>query len=120
MEQILEYGEKQLVLYTKGHFVKTNLLEDLKKICSVRFEIPEKSVEFYIVYNAVTDIFLKLHKSNHIEEGLEDFFKSLFKWSPVLTPEDFLEKMLSPVSMVKAKGLELGSADPQYLEIKHA
>lgn len=115
---ILTESEKQLVLYSKGHFVKTDLIDDINKIVAEGFEIPLESTHFYHAYNFVTSAFLRLHEAKYIDENMHDFFCSLFKWKEVLKPEDVLQDMLGSISSVKAAGLNLGEADSKYLRPK--
>nr|WP_145401539.1 hypothetical protein [Paenibacillus xylanexedens] len=116
--EILTESEKQLVLYSKGHFVKTNLIDDIKKIVAEGFEIPLESTHFYHSYNFVADTFLKLHKANYIDASMHDFFCGLFKWKQILKPEDMIQDMLSNISTIRAAGLNLGKADSKYLTLK--
>lgn len=119
MNDILSHCEKQIVLYTKGHFTKKDLIEDLRAIVAESFAIPIESTYFYHIYNHVTRIFLKLHEAEYITESMEDFLCGLFKWNRVLKPEDMINEMLGKISIVKAAGLNLGEADGKYLPIKH-
>lgn len=119
MSNILTHGEKQLVLYTKGHFEQSNMIDDLRSITAENFEIPVDSTEFYHIYDWVTKIFLKLKEASYITISTHDFLCSLFTWeTPVLKPEDMLRKMLSHIRGVVVAGIDLGVADERYLNIK--
>ncbi|MGG1650472.1 hypothetical protein ABHN03_16890 [Paenibacillus sp. NRS-1775] len=117
-DEILSHSEKQIVLYTKGHFLTTDMFEDIRQITAKAFSIPVQSTHFYHLYNFITSIFLKLHEEEYISESMENFLCSLFKWKPVLKPEDMVTKMIGQISIVKASGLQLGEADEKYLPIK--
>ena len=117
-DEILNHSEKQIVLYSKGHFQITDMLEDIRQITAKAFSIPVESTHFSHLYNYITSIFLKLHEAEHITESMENFLCSLFKWKSVLKPEDMVTKMIGQISIVKASGLQLGEADEKYLPIK--
>lgn len=91
------------------------MFEDIRQITAKAFSIPVESTHFYHLYNYITSIFLKLHEAEYITESMEDFLCSLFKWKPVLKPEDMVTKMIGQISIVKASGLYLGEADDAYL-----
>lgn len=118
MSDILSHGEKQIVLYAKGHFKQNNLIEDLRDIVAETFIIPVESTEFYHIYNQVTKLFLKLHKAGYIQESMEEFLCSLFKWKSIINPEDVINEMLGQISIIKAAGLNLGCANKRYLPAK--
>ncbi|WP_340032541.1 hypothetical protein NSQ20_11795 [Paenibacillus sp. FSL K6-1122] len=116
--ELLTDSEKQLVLYSKGHFLKTNLTDDIKRIIAEGFEIPLESTQFYHVYSFVTTIFVKLHEKKYIDNSINDFLCGLFKWNDTLRPEDMIQNMMSSISSVKAVGLNLGKANSKYLTPK--
>lgn len=115
---ILNHSEKQIVLYSKGHFQTTDMIEDIRQITAKAFAIPVESTHFYHLYNYITSIFLKLHEASYITDTMESFLCSLFKWKSVLKPEDMVIKMMGQISIVKASGLYLGEADDGYLPSK--
>jgi hypothetical protein len=119
MTEILSHDEKQIVLYSKGHFIKTNnIIDDLKAITAETYEIPIEFTLFHHVYGYITRTFLKLQSHGYFDEDMESFLCSLFKWNTTLKPEDMIEKMISWISTVKAAGLNLGEADPKYIRVK--
>ncbi|MEC4565381.1 hypothetical protein L8C07_05440 [Paenibacillus sp. CMAA1739] len=115
---ILNHSEKQIVLYSKGHFQQSDLIEDVRVITARSFNIPVESTHFYHLFNYITMIFLNLHEAEYITESMENFLCSLFKWKSVLKPEDMVTKMIGQISIVKASGLDLGEADDEYLPTK--
>ena len=119
MSEILSHDEKQVVLYSKGHFVISNEIDDLRTITAEAFDISLTSTEKYHVYGYVVKIFLKLQTEKYIEASMHDFICGLFTWeTPVIQPSDMIRKMMSYISTVKAAGLDLGEADPKYLPVK--
>ena len=123
MEKMLEltHSEKQFVLYTKGHFVKSeNKINDINKIVARAFRLPEDDVGLYSVIHFVTQLFDRLIQNGHIPtEGktpLKYMLDYIYKDNLKCDDETLFHFMFYRIQNTRSKGLELGEADSSYLQ----
>jgi hypothetical protein len=118
----LNYWEKQLILYTKGHFGRTDYNKDLKHFPSRLYGLSLEHTDDYNVLGMVTRLYQKLVDDNHIRFTLEKFIGDIFRRASIerhkneVAYDDVLRQMLVEISMVQIrKGgnieLDLGTAD---------
>jgi hypothetical protein len=104
---MLDYYEKQLILYCKGHFGKRkNKLDDLKFIISQFTGIPLTMVEDRHVYHFVFDLFVKLSEKGYM--NIHEFYRSLFKGRTNIDWWYAVDQMLNKFALIKVEGLDLG------------
>ncbi|ASA22711.1 hypothetical protein [Paenibacillus donghaensis] len=100
----LNYGEKKLILYTKGHYRNKNLMEALRIITAWNFQIPLESTESYHIYDFVLKVFIQLQEKGYVESPY-DLMKSFFTLRrPTITFDSIIDMMISDLSLSKAEG----------------
>lgn len=111
MNELLNHIEKQVVLYSKGHFKRIDQIEGLKVFASELYALGE--VEVYTVYHMVSNIFFKLQRENYILISLEKFIQDeLFtRRTPQIDQSIMIGKMMVEIQNVKVEGLNLDEAD---------
>jgi hypothetical protein len=111
--------EKQLILYTKGHFNRINYEQDLKYFAAELYALSPERVELYSVSNMVMDVYQKLVDHGLIDFNLKNFLSDTFRrafreegkrevdWNIIN------RQILAQIQgmMVQGTGLELGDAD---------
>src|SRR5690625_5222020 len=75
---ILTHEEKQIVLYFKGHFQKTDMMKDLQVLVEPIYGNGLEGTGERNIYDTVLRIFFKLRKSGHITVDMQYFMESLF------------------------------------------
>jgi len=109
----LTHYEKQAILYSKNHFEKTNLIDDLKVITAKEYSLPLEYVRLHTVYVYMLDIFFKLQKAGYIKIGIKEFLENLFdNWNPKIGRYEMIGKMMVEIQNILVQGLDLG--DPDY------
>lgn len=112
------FGLSQLILYTKGHFEKESLFEDLKKITSKAFGLSEEHTDTRNVYSFVISAFLTLKEQGFIVISEHDFLLNLFKYpQDQLNSVGMMKKMLEQISLVEVVNMELYEADASILPL---
>lgn len=111
----LSNEEKQLILYTKGHYSKSGyLIDDMKVIVGKAYALSFEHVEMYSIYNFAIKSYDKLVEGGYIShnKGTAEYILTKV-YSKGLNREDnsLLEFMLGEISIIKVKGLELGEID---------
>lgn len=71
--------EKQLILYTKGHFKQVNYQEDLKYFAAKLYNLPPKHVELYSIVNMVIDLYQELIDNGYLKFNFKTFMNDIFK-----------------------------------------
>lgn len=119
IDDFLTVAEKQLVLYSKNHFKKMELLEDLKVFAGVQYDLYTNQVPPHSVYHMVVCLFFKLIDKGYITTQPKQFIMELFRTSEeTLDYKDVISKMMVGIQWVKADGLNLGRADHLLLPKK--
>jgi hypothetical protein len=118
----LNYWEKQLILYTKGHFGRTNYDKDLKRFPAELYGLSLEHTDNYNVLGMVIRLYQKLVDSGHIRFTLEKFIADIFKRASFerhkseVAYQDVLRQMLAEFQGLQVRDdekvlLDLGSAD---------
>ncbi|MGH0533159.1 hypothetical protein ACQVP7_27065 [Bacillus paranthracis] len=124
MKMELYYWEKQLILYTKGHFKRIDYKNDIKLFTAKLYGLGLEDVGIQNVLHMVLDVYNTLCENGFINFNLKTFIFSLlressFKSEPHKIDEyDILHKLLAEIQgiPVLSKGLDLGEADNELLE----
>jgi hypothetical protein len=109
--------EKQLILYTKGHFEEIDYNRDLKYFAAEIYDLDPARVEQYSINHIVTNLYQKLVDAEYIEFSLKDFLQDTFKRSWLyynnisIDYQIVLEQMLAEIQNIKTHGLDLGEAN---------
>ena len=107
----LSHQEKQIILYSKNHFEKTNTLEDIRLILGPLFGIKPKDVSPHGVYSYVVRLFLKLEEAGYVT-NIAYFLENLFKTaSDKIDYIAMMDKMMVEMSIAQASGMNLGEPD---------
>jgi hypothetical protein len=120
MVSLHEY-EKQLILYTKGHFKEINYNRDLKYFAAKLYDLYPSQVEQYSIIHMVTHIYQKLVTSGYIRFILPLFLDDIFKraWrengNHNASWDTVLNQMLAEIQNTRVQGLNLGEADISIL-----
>lgn len=111
----LHYWEKQLILYTKGHFKRLNYAEDLKWFPAELYGLEVEQVSIENVFHMVVDVYETLGKYGFVHFELKEFLASLFRGSSSVQLETVIRQLLSEIQgmSVANTGLELGEADKE-------
>jgi hypothetical protein len=113
--------EKQLILYTKGHFKEIDYSRDLKYFAAEMYDLDPERVEQYSINHIVTNLYQKLVDAGFIEFSLKDFLQDTFKrsWlyynSRSIDYRVVLEQMLAEIQKIRTHGLDLGEVDHSIL-----
>lgn len=119
MSDALTHYDKQLILYTKGWFKQTSLVEDIKIIAGEYYNIEPKNLNKIDAFRFVGKVFYKLKQYNHIQHTNElDVFLELFhrvklwKGKDDVDIMDVIDYMCSKISSVVVLGrIDLGEPD---------
>jgi hypothetical protein len=115
--------EKQLILYTKGHFKRINYDEDLKHFAAKLYGLNTETVELYSIINMVIDTYQALVDLGYINFKIDKFLSDTFRraWRDESKREvnwnTVLKEMLAEVSCMQvnfeeqSKSLNLGKVD---------
>lgn len=123
----LAYVEKQIVLYSKGHFGSRSKekASDLLSFASKHYNIPEEYIETSNILNMVSRLYLKLSNHGFLNADFlnmigECFKKSKARGERCITHFDIIDFMLSEISMIDVtmKGaFDIG--EPNHKLLKH-
>lgn len=115
-------------LYAKGHYMKTDVIEDLKKIFAKRSSIPLECCQVRDVTQVLLGLAWKhITESGNPEHYFVEFISRLNpvdiwgqeRWSgSVGFWKILLADCLSVLRLTKAEGLDLGTADPAVLPLE--
>jgi len=108
----LSYYEKQLILYTKGHFKKNYIFNDIKFFVSKEYDLNINQVSWNSIYYFIVNIYFKLIEHDCIQKPIQKFVLSLFN-SPtdLIDYYSIIEKMITEISFTNTKTLNLGNID---------
>lgn len=120
----LHYWEKQLILYTKGHFDRVDYEKDLKHFPSELYGLGLERTDNYNVLGMVTRLYQNLVDAGHIKFTLEKFISDIFKratWernSGDVTHDDILHQLLAEFQCLTVfengvRVIDLGTADEE-------
>jgi hypothetical protein len=113
--------EKQLILYTKGHFKEIDYSRDLKYFAAEMYDLDPERVEQYSINHIVTNLYQRLVDTGYIDFSLKDFLQDIFKrsWlyhnSRSIDYQIVLEQMLAEIQNIRTHGLDLGEVDHSIL-----
>ncbi|PKR82902.1 hypothetical protein [Heyndrickxia camelliae] len=121
----LKYWEKQLILYTKGHYPRTDYEKDLVHFPSEFYGLSLEQTYQYNVLHMVTDVYQKLVANGHIQFKLDTFITDIFKrawWDngkKEVSYDHILKHMLSEIQniVILNSGIELGGVDENLYNI---
>ncbi|PGT89810.1 hypothetical protein [Bacillus thuringiensis] len=113
----LHYWEKQLILYTKGHFKRMDYRKDLKLFTARLYGLGLEDVGTRITLHMVIDVYETLCENGYINCTIKTFISSLLRKSNTVDVYDILNTLLSEIQgiPVASKGLDLGEADRELL-----
>ncbi|MEB9467871.1 hypothetical protein P4J10_14445 [Bacillus cereus] len=119
-----DYWEKQLILYTKGHFKRINYEKDIKHFAANLYGLKLKQVSTDNVLHMVLDIYEKLCLNDYIKFNFKNFISDLFKKSyftdkgDKVDLSDILNQVLSQIQNIPVvrSGLDLGEVDKELFE----
>ncbi|WP_437261216.1 hypothetical protein [Bacillus thuringiensis] len=119
-----DYWEKQLILYTKGHFKCINYEKDIKHFAANLYGLKLEQVSTDNVLHMVLDIYEKLCLNDYIKFNFKNFISDLFKKSYFTDKggkvdlSDILNQVLSQIQNIPVvrSGLNLGEADKGLFE----
>lgn len=115
-----------IYLYAKGHYVKTDIVKDLKKIIGKRCGIVHTCVSLENVLSILLNIAYDcLEKNGHMKHLFVEFMKNMYTtnlWkigakNTVCMEEIILYNCLSQIAMVEVIGLDLGEPDSNLLPL---
>ncbi|MFJ8528522.1 hypothetical protein [Bacillus sp. NPDC094106] len=120
----LHYWEKQLILYTKGHFKRIDYKKDIKLFTAKLYGLGLEDVGMQNVLHMVLDVYETLCKNGYINFNLKTFIATLLKKSAFKSESnkidgyDILQELLAEIQNIPvlSKGLDLGEADRELLE----
>lgn len=120
----LHYWEKQLILYTKGHFKRIDYKKDLKLFTAKLYGLGLEDVGMQNVLHMVLDVYETLCENGYINFKLKTFIATLLKKSAFksesnkINTYDILHELLAEIQdiPVLSNGLDLGEADRELLE----
>ncbi|KXY51058.1 hypothetical protein AT268_31640 [Bacillus cereus] len=120
----LHYWEKQLILYTKGHFKRIDYKKDIKLFTAKLYGLGLEDVGMQNVLHMVLDVYETLCENGCINFKLKTFIatllkKSAFKGEPhKIDEDDILHELLAEIQGISVlnTGLDLGEANRELLE----
>lgn len=119
----LHYWEKQLILYTKGHFKRIDYKKDIKLFTAKLYALGLEDVGSKNVLHMVLDIYNALCENGYINFNFKTFIFSLLRESAFKSEphkiDDYgiLHKLLAEIQNIPvlSKGLDLGEPDSELL-----
>lgn len=123
----LNYWEKQIILYTKGHFGKIDRATSLTYFAAEHFGLYPSQVEQYSINYMVTNLYEKLIDGGYIGFDLYSFIHEAFKRQHFHAEStdsvkwgDMLNLMLSDIQGISVRGegfdLNLGAPNKNLLQ----
>lgn len=120
----LHYWEKQLILYTKGHYKRIDYKKDIKLFTAKLYALSLEDVGFKSVLHMVLDVYETLCDNGYISFNFKTFISTLLRESAFKSEDhkideyDILHKLLAEIQNIPvlSKGLDLGEADAELLE----
>ncbi|AFV21553.1 MULTISPECIES: hypothetical protein [Bacillus] len=120
----LHYWEKQLILYTKGHFKRIDYKKDIKLFTAKLYGLGLEDVGMQNILHMVLDIYEALCENGYINFKLKTFIATLLKKSAFKSESnkidayDILQELLAEIQGISVlrNGLDLGKADRELLE----
>lgn len=108
----LDKMEQQVVLYCKGHFLVTDMMQDLRVLVAEAYRLPLDSMVDYSVYHYMVELWFKL--LNDYRKHL--FILDLFKHNKTISYFDFIMMIKSEIANLQVYKndeilIELGDAD---------
>ncbi|WP_257142918.1 MULTISPECIES: hypothetical protein [Bacillus cereus group] len=123
MKMELHYWEKQLILYTKGHFKRIDYKKDLKLFTAKLYALGLEDVGSKNILHMVLDIYETLCENGYINFNFKTFIFNLLRESSFksdshsIDDNDILHKLLAEIQNIPvlSKGLDLGEPDSELL-----
>lgn len=117
----LHYWEKQLILYTKGHFKHIDYKKDLKLFPAKLYGLDLKDVGTENALHMVLDLYHTLCENGFIKFNFKMFISNLLRESSFknesykIDEYDILYRLLAEIQgiPVLSKGLDLGEVDSE-------
>jgi hypothetical protein len=127
----LDYWEKQLIKYTKGHYKRTDYNKDLKYFPYNFFWIPLEEVKIYHIMGMVVRLHEKLVSMGYLTFKMERFIDDIFKRSrferddfKTVIREDIIRQLLAEIQGMQVKfndekhpDLDLGEVDDKLYKV---
>lgn len=114
----LTHMEKQLILYTKGHFKRIDYGQDLKYFASKIYGLWPERIEKRTLFHMIVTLYQKLIDDGYIRFNLEDYLNRLFKraWlhyndEDKISFDNVLDAMLAEIQGTSVRGMRLGDVD---------
>ena len=113
----LHYAEKQLILYTKGHFKRIDYYNDLKYFAANLYGLSVEQVDEYNILHMVIDLYEDLVDTRYIKFRLKHFLSDVFKrgfndtGKNEIKWDNVIRHILAEIQGIGVDGLELGKAD---------
>jgi hypothetical protein len=123
-QAILTESEKQFLLYTKGHFVKGEVLyDDLKVFAAKNYGYDPEHAYMGSIVHFITQLYIGLVNAQYIsthgeKDPLQYMFNSIFKYKLKSDDDTLLRFLMSDMANVNVLGLDLGEADESYLQLR--
>lgn len=122
----LHYWEKQLILYTKGHFGRTDYIKDLKYFPSELYGLSIERTDNYNVFGMVVRLYQKLVDHKYIPFTLERFIGDTFRRTyrengkNEVSYDDVLRQMLAEIQgiAVMENGVRILELGKPYEKLK--
>jgi hypothetical protein len=115
----LNYWEKQLILYVKGHFKRVDYHRDLNHFPANLYGLELEQEEQYSVFGMVVGLYQTLVDDGHIKFTLEVFISDVFKRSLFerekknqVSYNDIIRQMLGEIQNIKVLGVNLDLGKP--------
>lgn len=108
----LDKIEQQVVLYCKGHFLVTDIMEDLRVLVSNAYRLPLDETKDYSIYHYMVELGFKLIDEYRRQRMIFD----LFKHNKTISYIDMIMMIKSEIASLQVYKndeilIELGDAD---------
>lgn len=122
-ENLLTYWEKQLILFTKGHY-KTTEIVYLRILVAEAYALPLESLHMHSVFHMMTELHSKLVAAKILRFDLLDFVYNSAKRSELhgaITIESFIWELFAQFQGISVKTdryeLDLGEVDVKLFNL---
>jgi hypothetical protein len=117
---ILTESEKQFLLYTKGHFVRGDILfDDLKVFAAKQYGYDPEYAYLGSIVHFMTQLYIGLIKAGYIgtrgDDPMEYLINAIFKNNLKSDDDTLLRFIMGDLAYVSVAGLDIGKADNSYL-----
>lgn len=113
--------EKQLILYTKGHFGKIDYEKDLKYFAAELYGLYPEQVEWYSIFNMTIKLYQKLIDAGLIDFKLINFLSETFRRAYREEYEDKIDWMTVIRQILgEIQGMQVYEGDKILIELGNA